>query len=92
MQWFLHRVTAISGAAEPQDDFHYDSDSDGDVEEALHQECDWDNGYRGRAGYELGGFGRAFLRGTLPYTTPRKSKIRAYDLTLWRRSPRRRRP
>ncbi|OCK79258.1 hypothetical protein K432DRAFT_270588, partial [Lepidopterella palustris CBS 459.81] len=27
MQWFLHRVTAISGAAEPQDDFRGD-DSD----------------------------------------------------------------
>ncbi|KAF2174333.1 hypothetical protein K469DRAFT_614878, partial [Zopfia rhizophila CBS 207.26] len=32
MQWFLHRVAAISGAAEPQDDFHDDDDnSDDDI-------------------------------------------------------------
>ncbi|KAF2191183.1 hypothetical protein K469DRAFT_720172, partial [Zopfia rhizophila CBS 207.26] len=47
MQWFLHRVTAMSGAAEPQDDFH-DDDSDDDIVEALqnrwdmYTEDDWD--------------------------------------------------
>ncbi|KAF2184435.1 hypothetical protein K469DRAFT_709186 [Zopfia rhizophila CBS 207.26] len=44
---FLHRVTAMSGAAEPQDDFH-DDDSDDDIVEALqnrwdmYTEDDWD--------------------------------------------------
>ncbi|KAF2184433.1 hypothetical protein K469DRAFT_709182, partial [Zopfia rhizophila CBS 207.26] len=48
MQWFLHRVTAMSGAAEPQDDFHDDDDSDDDIVEALqnrwdmYTEDDWD--------------------------------------------------
>jgi hypothetical protein len=47
MQWFLHRVTAMSGAAEPQDDFH-DKDRDNDVVSALqdrldmYTEDDWD--------------------------------------------------
>jgi hypothetical protein len=46
MQWFLHRVTAMSGAAEPKDDFH--DDSDDDIAEALqnrwgmYMEDDWD--------------------------------------------------
>ncbi|KAF2180121.1 hypothetical protein K469DRAFT_753606 [Zopfia rhizophila CBS 207.26] len=51
MQWFLHRVAAISGAAEPQDDFHDDDDnSDDDIVEALrnrrdmYMEDDWDMG------------------------------------------------
>ena len=35
MQWVLHRVTAMSGAAEPLDHFHDNGDGDGDVEEAL---------------------------------------------------------
>ena len=34
MQWFLHRVTAMSGAAEPQNDF-YDVDSDDDIATGL---------------------------------------------------------
>ncbi|KAF2194206.1 hypothetical protein K469DRAFT_744878 [Zopfia rhizophila CBS 207.26] len=49
MQWFLHRVTAMSGAAEPQDDLHDDDDnSDDDIVEALQNrrdmylEDDWD--------------------------------------------------
>ncbi|KAF2184436.1 hypothetical protein K469DRAFT_688896 [Zopfia rhizophila CBS 207.26] len=49
MQWFLHRVTAMSGAAEPQDDCHDDDDnSDDDIVEALqnrrdmYMEDDWD--------------------------------------------------
>jgi hypothetical protein len=47
MQWFLHRVTAMSGAAEPQDDLH-DEDSDEDITTALqdrwnmYTENDWD--------------------------------------------------
>ncbi|KAF2188326.1 hypothetical protein K469DRAFT_703833 [Zopfia rhizophila CBS 207.26] len=41
MQWFLHRMTAISGAAEPQDDFH-DDDSDDDIVEALQNRWDMD--------------------------------------------------
>ncbi|KAF2177893.1 hypothetical protein K469DRAFT_754850 [Zopfia rhizophila CBS 207.26] len=47
MQWFLHRVTAISGAAELQDDF-YDNDSDDDIATAsqnrwnMYTEDDWD--------------------------------------------------
>ncbi|KAF2190446.1 hypothetical protein K469DRAFT_746946 [Zopfia rhizophila CBS 207.26] len=47
MQWFLHRVTAMSGAAEPQDDFH-DEDSDDDIATAsqdrwdIYTEDDWD--------------------------------------------------
>jgi HNH endonuclease len=47
MQWFLHRVTAMSGAAEPQDDY-YDEDSDDDIATALqdrwnvYTEDDWD--------------------------------------------------
>ncbi|KAF2189132.1 hypothetical protein K469DRAFT_701685 [Zopfia rhizophila CBS 207.26] len=41
MQWFLHRVTAMSGAAEPQDDFH-DDDSDDDIVEALQNRWDMD--------------------------------------------------
>jgi len=46
MQWFLHRVTAMSGAAEPKDNFH--DDSDDDIAEALqnrwdmYTEDDWD--------------------------------------------------
>ncbi|KAF2180008.1 hypothetical protein K469DRAFT_715607 [Zopfia rhizophila CBS 207.26] len=48
MQWFLHRVTAMSGAAEPQDDCHDDDDSDDNIAEALqnrwdmYTEDDWD--------------------------------------------------
>lgn len=38
MQWFLHRVTAMSGAAEPQDNFH--DDSDDDIATALYDRCD----------------------------------------------------
>ena len=41
MQWFLHRVAAMSGAAESQTDFHDESDSYDDVEESL-VEYDWD--------------------------------------------------
>jgi hypothetical protein len=47
MQWFLHRVTALSGAAEAQDDLH-DDDSDKDIAIALqdrwdiYTEDDWD--------------------------------------------------
>jgi hypothetical protein len=49
MQWFLHRVTAMSGAAEPQDDFH-DKDSNDNFMQALqdrldvYTEDDWDMG------------------------------------------------
>ncbi|KAF2261985.1 hypothetical protein CC78DRAFT_520953 [Lojkania enalia] len=35
MQWFLHRVTAISGAAEHQDNYHDDNDSNDDIAKAL---------------------------------------------------------
>jgi hypothetical protein len=54
MQWFLHRVTAMSGAAEPQDNFHDDDDNSDDDAEALqnrrimcfrkdmYREDDWD--------------------------------------------------
>jgi len=47
MQWFLHRVTAMSGAAELQDDFYDDDDNgDDDIAEALqwdmYMEDDWD--------------------------------------------------
>jgi hypothetical protein len=35
MQWFLHRVTAISGATEPRDDLYDGSDGNSDVEEDL---------------------------------------------------------
>ena len=38
MQWFLHRVTAMSGAAEPQDDFYRDSDDD--IATALQDQWD----------------------------------------------------
>jgi hypothetical protein len=31
MQWILHRVTALSGAAEPRDDFGEDTDDDWDI-------------------------------------------------------------
>jgi hypothetical protein len=47
MQWILHRVTALSGAAEPQDDFH-DKDCDNEIVSALQEpldmytEDDWD--------------------------------------------------
>jgi hypothetical protein len=47
MQWFLHRMTAISGAAEPQDDFN-DKDSDDNIVTTLqdrldmYTEDDWD--------------------------------------------------
>jgi HNH endonuclease len=47
MQWVLHRVTALSGAAEPQDDFH-DKDRDDEIMSALQEpldmytEDDWD--------------------------------------------------
>jgi len=34
MQWFLHRVTAMSGAAEPQDNF-YDDDDNSDDDDSL---------------------------------------------------------
>jgi hypothetical protein len=34
MQWFLHRIQAMSGAAEMQDDF-YDADSEDDIAAAL---------------------------------------------------------
>jgi hypothetical protein len=39
MQWFLHRVTAMSGAAEPQDD-SYDEDSGNDAMQAWHDRLD----------------------------------------------------
>ena len=41
MQWFLHRVTALSGAAEPRDDF-YDKHSDNnyDIMQAWHDRLD----------------------------------------------------
>ena len=47
MQWFLHRMTAMSGAAELQDDFYDDDDNgDDDIAEALqwdmYMEDDWD--------------------------------------------------
>jgi hypothetical protein len=42
MQWFLHRVTAMSGAAEPQNDFHDDESSDDDIVEALQNRWDMD--------------------------------------------------
>ena len=38
MQWILHRVSALSGAAEPSDDFNKDNDDDWDV--ALENEDD----------------------------------------------------
>jgi hypothetical protein len=47
MQWFLHRVTAMSGAAETQDDFH-DKDRNNDTVPAwqdqldMYTEDDWD--------------------------------------------------
>ena len=31
MQWMLHRVTALSAAAEPRDDFGEDTDDDWDM-------------------------------------------------------------
>jgi hypothetical protein len=41
MQWFLHRVTAMSGAVELQDDFHYDDDySDDGIAEAPQNRSD----------------------------------------------------
>jgi hypothetical protein len=45
MQWILHRVTALSGAAEPRDDFGEDSDDDWNMalrrEEDLEAEDEW---------------------------------------------------
>jgi hypothetical protein len=35
MQWYLHRVTAMSGAAEPQDDFHGDDDNSDDDDSLI---------------------------------------------------------
>jgi HNH endonuclease len=72
MQWVLHRLTAVSGAAEPQDDFQGD-DSDDDIEEALqngwdmYTEDDWDMDIEERFPTQLSGihtFGRTIsLRG-----------------------------
>jgi hypothetical protein len=42
MQWFLHRVTAMSGAAEPQDDFHNDDDDSYPDRSDMYTEGDWD--------------------------------------------------
>jgi hypothetical protein len=43
MQWFLHRVQAMSGAAEPLDDFHDDSDDDMATDRLdMYTEDDWD--------------------------------------------------
>jgi hypothetical protein len=36
----LHRVTAMSGAAQPQVDFHDDGNSDDDIAEALQNRWD----------------------------------------------------
>jgi hypothetical protein len=53
MQWFLHRVTAMSGAAESQNDFH-DEDSDDNIMTArqdqldMYTEGDWDMELEGR--------------------------------------------
>jgi hypothetical protein len=43
MQWYLHRLTAMSGAAGPQDDFHDDDDNSyGDDSLIMScQEDDW---------------------------------------------------
>jgi hypothetical protein len=45
MQWMLHRVAALSGAAEPRDDFGDDTDDDWDMalrsEEDLEAEDEW---------------------------------------------------
>jgi hypothetical protein len=35
MQWYLHRVTAMSRAAEPQDDFHGDDDNSDDDDSLI---------------------------------------------------------
>jgi len=40
MQWFLHRVAAMSAATEPQDDFH-DDDSDDDIAIPLQNRRGW---------------------------------------------------
>ena len=59
MQWFLHRVTALSGAAEPQDDF-YNEDSDDDIATTLQDRCnmytddDWQMEMEG--GLDIGHF------------------------------------
>lgn len=42
MQWFLHRVAAISGAAEPQDEYGSDSDEDDDLPMAVQKGLDLD--------------------------------------------------
>jgi hypothetical protein len=41
MQWFLHRVTAMSGAAEPHDDYY--NDSDVDIVTTLQDQWDMDS-------------------------------------------------
>jgi hypothetical protein len=42
MQWILHRVTALTGAAEPRDDFGEDTDDDWDIAlEDLEAEDEW---------------------------------------------------
>jgi hypothetical protein len=45
MQWILHRVTALSAAAEPRDDFNKEGDDDWDMalgsEEDLEGEDEW---------------------------------------------------
>ena len=45
MQWILHRVAAMSGAAEPRDGFDEDDDDDWEValgnEEDLEMEDEW---------------------------------------------------
>ena len=42
MQWILHRVTVLSGAAEPRDDFGEDADDDWDMAlEGLEAEDEW---------------------------------------------------
>jgi len=41
MQWFLNRVVAMSGAAEPRDDFDEDGDGFTGNEEVLESEDEW---------------------------------------------------
>jgi hypothetical protein len=42
MQWILHRVIVLSGAAEPRDDFGEEADDDWDMTlEGLEAEDEW---------------------------------------------------
>jgi hypothetical protein len=41
MQWFLHRVAAISGGAEPEDEDDEDSDDDDDLPMRVQRALDW---------------------------------------------------